>query len=279
MESANDIKRRSIEATDALKQLWKIGGIKIDIFTTVPEYHQHDNVSGRVRISISESQEPLFCETLSLELDEYWPVKTGNGGDASREYKTLKSVLLAGKFHPEPGSVSEFSFNIELPRNCTITRNGNGLQLYARMDIPDVPLLNPNKAHDLKILPAREFIAVIQTLKENMGFKESLKGRARIPLLSWNRKSSSLYLRFKPPKAVGARIKYLGLELSQTVDSGVKGNLTFETPYKSVLDHIGKSLFQHDESKPFYLQPADIFLADGRPNREAIIAVVGSLIW
>lgn len=269
-----DIRRRSMKAAEALRRLWKIEGIKIDISTTCPEYHQHDSVSGYVRISMSKSQEPHFCERLALCLDEYRPVEKGG-----REYKTMKSVLLAGMFNLEPGSVREFSFDIRLPPNCTITRNEKGMQLYAFMDIPVVPLLHPNRTRKLKILPAREFIAIIKTLKENMGFVESTKNRERAPLLSWKSKSRHTYFRFMPPKPVRERIKYLGLKLSQTGDKGVRGNLVFETPNKSLIDHFEKSLFKRDTVKPFHLRPAEIFLPDGRPNRNAIIEIVGSLIW
>ena len=260
---------------------------KIGISTTQSRYHQSGEISGQVRISAPDHS--LTGAAIILELREYWTetrVKQeyNHRSDTFRksgvivtESAVLTSVSLSGPFSFEPGSVHTFPFKIRLPRNCRLTMHNSGMRLAVAME--GACFETPVISRRIKVLPAKEFLAIIQALEENMGFAENKKRRVWDPKFLWSTKTSSTYFRLTPPLPLNLRVKHVGLDLTQSEGFGVRGNLLLKPRRKSVYDFVKGALSLDLSRKPFFLNPSQVLQPNGQPNRNAIIETIGSLIW
>ena len=193
------------------------------------------------------------------------------------ESAALSSISLSGPFSFEPGSVHTFPFKVKLPRNCRLTMRNSGMRLTVALEGAGGEI--PATSRKINVLPAREFLAIIQSLEENMGFKENKRRRIWGPKFLWSAKTSSTYFRLTPPLPLNLRVKHVGLDLVQSEGFGVRGNLLLKPRRKSVYDFVKGALSLDLSRKPFFLNPSQVLKADGQPNRKAIIETIGSLIW
>ena len=79
-----------------------------------------------------------------------------------------------------------------------------------------------------------------------------------------------------PPAALKKELDFLRLQLLQTEDGGITGELVFDLQEKSIGDYF-KAIFNRDKvSMPLALSREQLFLPDGAPNTKAIADVIGS---
>lgn len=260
---------------------------KIGIHTAKSGYCQSEEITGEVRISAPGHA--LGGEAVILELREYWTETRlkeeynyrsdsfRKSGVIKTESCVLSANTLSGPFSLEPRTVRAFPFKIRLPRNCRFTMRTSGMRLAAAVKGPDADI--PAVTRKISVLPAKEFLAILKTFEENMGFKENKRHRVWEPKFLWNTQSPSTYFRLTPPLPMNLRVKHVGLDLLQSEGFGVKGNLLIKPRKKSVYDIVKGALSLNISRKPFFLNPSQVLLPDGRPNRKAIVATIGSLIW
>ena len=251
---------------EGLKRTLNIAGSKIALVSRDDIYSQSDPISGEVIIAASEHRQP--GKSIKLELKEFWTETRSTGKTTFKVtvYKSHGEVILEREFDFELGTEHRFPFEVQLPRNCRISTADTGWCLVVTMDIPKA--IDPTAKVVLKVQPADEFLAVIKACEENMEFQERAKSR------SWNRKSSKTYFRLLPPEDLKSELDYLALDVLQTEDGGVEGDLIFNLQEKSISDYLKTVIGKDMVRKPLQLSASQLFLPDGNVNDKAISQVI-----
>ena len=102
-----------------------------------------------------------------------------------------------------------------------------------------------------------------------MRFDESSRHRR------WNRVTNEAWFRMIPPDVLKKELDFLRLQLLQTGDGGISGELVFDLQEKSIGDYF-KAMFNQDKVKtPLRLSQEQLFMPDGEANVKAIAEVIG----
>lgn len=252
---------------EGLKRRLNIAGSKIVLVARDDIYSQSDTINGEVIITAPEYRQS--GNSIRLELKEFWTETRSSGTNSSTTvtvYKSHGEVILEREFNFGPGTEHRFPFEVQLPRNCRISTKDTGWCLVVTMDIPKA--IDPTEKVILSVRPAEEFLAIIEACEENMKFQERAKSR------SWDRKSLKTYFRLLPPEVLKSELDYLALDVLQTEDDGVEGDLIFNLQEKSILDYFKTIIGKDRIRKPLQLSASQLFLPGGNVDGKSISQVI-----
>ena len=112
-------------------------------------------------------------------------------------------------------------------------------------------------------------MAVVEACETVLRFDESARHRR------WDSRSQETWFRMIPPEALKKELDYLRLQLLQTGDGGLRGELVFDLQEKSIGDYF-KAMFNRDKVKaPLSLSHEQLFLPEGGANTQAIAEAIG----
>lgn len=257
---------------DSLKHTFNINGAEIAVLLNDPPHSQYDAVSGDVVIRGGELKQT--AESVILELKEFWTETQYNAATKTTttvtKYRSHATIGLAGRVSVEPGSELRLPFKTRLPLNCRVTQSGMGWQIWVSLDIPKA--VDPKGHVSLDVRPGEEFRPVIEACESSLKFNES--GRHR----KWNARTGVMSFRLIPPEVLKKELDFMQLNLRQTEDSGVEGEVVFDLQEKSIGDYF-KAIVNLDKvTEPLRLTRDQLFLPDGDANTKAVSEVVGPLM-
>lgn len=255
---------------ESFKRAFNISGAEITVSLDDAVLSQNDAISGEV--AIAGGQLDQSGKAITLELKEYWTESQYNAATKTTttvtRYRTQDTVNLAGAFTVAPRSEQRFRFETKLPLNSRISTSSTGWVIQVSLDIPGA--VDPRGHVKLDVLPCEEMAAVLETCESVMRFEESARHR------QWNSKTQETWFRMIPPQALKKELDYLRLQLLQTDDGGLSGELVFDLQEKSIGDYF-KAIFNQDKVKePLALSREQLFLPEGAANTQAIAEAIGS---
>lgn len=255
---------------ESFKRAFNIAGAKITVNLDDAVLSQNDLVAGDVVIGGGELDQS--GSAITLELKEFWTESQYSAATKSTttvtRYRTQDTVNLAGAFTINPQSEQRFRFETRLPLNARISTGSTGWIIEVSLDIPGA--VDPRGHVKLKVLPCEEMASVLETCETVLRFEENARHR------QWNAATRETWFRMLPPQALKKELDYLRLQMLQTDDGGITGELVFDLQEKSIGDYF-KAIFNRDKVKaPLALSRGQLFLSDGAPNTKTIAEVIGS---
>lgn len=249
----------------SLKRTFNISNAEVAVVTEDDVYSQSDRVSGEVVVRGGEYEQS--GESIKLELQEFW-TETRDYTDTSSTTVTKSMarewLTLTENFSIEPRSEQSYPFEVQLPRNCRISKGGQGWRLVVTMDIPGAR--DRTGQVILEVQPAEEFLAIVEGCELGMRFQEEIRRRRWL---------TATHFRLNPPAVLKSELDYMELHLLHSEDGGVTGSLVFDLQERSLADYF-KAMIDRDEvKKPIALSRDDIFLPDGETNVAAITRSIG----
>lgn len=256
---------------ESVKRTFNVAGVEISVETHDDVFSQFDRVSGVVTIHGGEYERSGASITLTLK--EFWTETRSSGNNTTTTvtvYADHDVVTLADAFSIEPESVHQYPFEVQLPMNCRISKKGEGWCLMVAMDIPKA--VDPKEEVILNVEPAEEFLAIVDVFESSLRFEENERKRR------WHEKTGTTRFRLLPPKILKEEIDYARLELQQTEDGSVVGQMVVDLQEKSLTDYF-KALVNRDKvKKPIRLTNEELFLPDGEINRDALTLSIGQTL-
>ena len=255
---------------ESFKRTFNISGAEITVNLDDEVLSQNDPVAGEVVIVGGKLDQS--GKAITLELKEFWTETRYNAATKSTTtvtvYHTHDTVNLAGAFAIKSGSEQRFRFETRLPLNGRISTGSTGWLVEVSLDIPAA--VDPRGHIKLDVKPSEEIAAVLETCETILRFEEKTSYRR------WNSKTRESWFRMIPPGALKKELDYLRLQLLQTDDGGITGELVFDLQEKSIGDYF-KAIFNRDQvTAPLSLSREQLFLPDGAANTKAIADVIGS---
>jgi sporulation-control protein spo0M len=255
---------------DTLKQVFNIGGVQVQIAADHDIHSQEDAVSGQV--VLRGGQYARSGNEILLELKEFWTEtrSTGKSTTTVTVYRQQQTVPLCGPFTIGAGEERAFRFVVQLPQNCRISTSATGWCIDVRLDIPSA--IDPSGRVTLKVIPAETMLALVAACQERLQFAEVQERRR------WDAKRAVTRLHLLPPDILRSELDYLALELRQTDDGGVAGELVFDLQEKSVSDYF-RAIFNLDQvRRPIALTREQLLLDSGEPNLDACAPVLADAL-
>lgn len=255
---------------EGIKRTFNIRGSQISVVLEDDIYSQADLIKGEITITAPDYKQA--GNAINLELKEFWTEtrSTGKTTTTVTVHKTHVKVALHGVFDFEAGSQHRFPFEADLPRNCRISTKHSGWCLAVSMDIPKA--LDPTERVVLRVEPLEEFLAIMETCEEKLGFQERFNSRR------WLKRTSETCFRLIPPEVLKSELDYMAFEISQAEDGSVEGNLIFNLQEKSIGDYFKAMIGRDKIRKPFHLASSNIYAQDGSVNSGEIAeAIMNSL--
>jgi hypothetical protein len=257
-----EIMRRE-KATRGFRKDLVRGTTRLNIYTHDNTYSQSDSVSGTLTV-ITGDQE--LCGTgIVIQLIEYWDetVRTRSGWTRSTCVRVIDSKNLSGPFRFLPSTICDMDFDLKLPANCRITDREGGWYIGVDLMIPGVE--DPMEFIDIVVCPAEEFLAIIDTMEEDMKFNEKTRSR------TWDKDTGRTRFRLFPPHALRCEFDLVEFEMELMSDGSVQGEIMFDLQENSFRDYI-RLIKGRDRVKRFFELPCDLVLgSDGKRNSTAIM--------
>lgn len=255
---------------ESFKRAFNISGAETTVNLDDDALSQNDAIAGEV--VIVGGQLDQAGKAITLKLKEFWTETRYNAATKSTttvtKYRTHDTVKLADAFSIEPQSEQRYRFETKLPLNARITTSSTGWIIEVSLDIPGA--VDPRGHVKLEILPCEEMAAVLETCETILRFEECLRHRR------WNSAHKETWFRMIPPEALKKELDFLRLQMQQTEDGGITGELVFDLQEKSMGDYF-KAIFNRDKVKePLTLTREQLFLPGSDPNTQAIAEVIGS---
>lgn len=255
---------------DGLKKAFNIGGAQISVELPQDAFHQGENISGLVIITGSDRE--VAGDKITAELEEYWTESRGTGKNRrtvtvrkTRDYKILEEP-----FRIEPGAEYSYDFNLKLPMNSRMPTNSTGWNLKVNLDIPMA--LDPHHIIKLKLLPAKEFLAVTGAMCAKLGFQENMRKSG-----VWRVGDSSTYMRVDPPEDLRKEFDYIAFQLRQTSD-GITGEIIYNLQEKKFTDYLKAVVGMDKITEHIQLSNEQLFVPDGNINIQEITAPIDKRI-
>ena len=241
-------------------------GYEITIQTDDNHHSQSDKVTGSI---IIRTGDPELCGSgLYIKLIEFSEDTNRSecGWTRTTRVRSVDSADLSGPFRFLPWTSNEFDFSVYLPMNCRVSGRDGGWYLGVDLIIPGVE--DPMEYLVLDVGPSEEIMAVIDTIEEDMRFHERLRRR------KWDPETGRVHFQLFPPRALQCEFDLIALELEQTSEGGVKGDIMFDLQENSFMDYI-RSIKGLDRVRR-YMELVDepVLLPDGDRNGPMIMEEV-----
>jgi hypothetical protein len=247
---------------DGLKKAFNIGGAQISLELMQESFHQGETISGLVIITGSDRE--VFGDKITAELEEYWTETRGTG--KNRRTVTVKKTrdykILEEPFRIEPHAEYSYEFNLKLPLNSRMPTNSTGWNLKVNLDIPMA--LDPHHTIKLKLIPAKEFLAVTGAMCAKFGFQENPRKSGQ-----WNPGDSSTYMRVDPSEDLKREFDYIAFQLRQTT-IGISGEIIYNLQGKKFMDYLKAAVGMDRIKEDIHLSNEQLFLPDGNINIQEI---------
>jgi hypothetical protein len=251
---------------DGLKKAFNIGGAQISLELPQDAFHQGEKISGLVIITGSDRE--VSGDKITAELEEYWTETRGSG--KNRRTVTIKKTrdykILEEPFTIEPGAEYNYEFTLKLPLNSRMPTNNTGWNLKVNLDIPMA--LDPHQTIKLKLLPAKEFLAITGAMCAKLGFQENHRKSG-----VWKANDSSTYMRIDPSEDLKREFDYIAFELRQT-SNGIAGKTIYNLQEKKITDYLKAAVGMDCIKEDIHLSMGQIFMPDGNINIQEITAPI-----
>ena len=233
---------------------------KISILTDYNEYCQSDKIVVNVVA-------PPSSEGVKLELQEFWHEKQIEN-DVAYNVQQIRAeqafIQEEPEFSQELGQY--YSFTLSLPQNCRISTKNSGWSLEATTAGETITNLT------LKVLPAKEFLAIISVLEKKMRFKE------RKSMQKWHENGTSSF-RLIPPAMLKPELDFIYLSLHQEENNSVTGSMTLKIKEKTIDDYFNNIAQPANIiRKTFQMEQLTLLTPEGNPNVPEIVNVIAPMI-
>lgn len=255
---------------DTVKRAFNIGGCKLTIKPDSLSYPQASSVEGEIRLEGGGLDQT--CNSMRIELEEYWTETRGSGKSRKRVtvYRTRDSQLLGRNISILPGERSAYEFRLKLPANSRLSTSASGWRLKVSLDIPGT--IDPSSILNLNVTGASEFKALSTACVELYQMREKEN--------SWKWDDSrNTSFRMLPSEEMGRELDYIAFSLHQIENTGgVQGKIIFNLQEKSLKDYLKAMFFMDRMEKPLVLERDQLFCVDGTVNHLAIRDMIDPMI-
>ncbi len=250
--------------------------MNIEIRPDKETYRQGDPVTGEV--IISNAEKASSGDNIQLEL---WELVQGTGAGAG--LSRLKDEReLSGEFTFSPREERSFRFEVQLPKNCRISRKSdpgtyNAAYWDLRVRVKTSKLKMHTKEHTIQVNPAWEIEAVYEACTLYMNFKPYGGGEP----ITWSTPSVTKFL-LDSKSSSNPYVSQMYFRLLQDEPEGVSGTVEFGLERlfaKSLFERI-MALFKMGPSitRPIKLSASQISLPDGSVNHDEITKAINNII-
>jgi len=251
---------------DGVKRVFNIGGCRLTMAASSPSYPQGSPVGGKISIEGGELDQN--CDSLCVELEEFWTESRGSGKNSRRVtvFRTRERQVLGTDLSILPGDRSSYEFSLKLPENSRLSTSSAGWRLKASLEIPGA--IDPCTKLNLKVTGATEFKAVAAACGEVFQMREKDN--------SW-KWDDSRYTSFRmlPSGEMIREFDYVAFSLRQVEGAGgVSGKMIFNLQEKSFKDYLKAMLFMDRIERPLILERDQLFCGDGTVNSAAIRGII-----
>ncbi len=255
---------------DTVMRAFNIGGCKLMIKTKSPFQPQSSLVEGEIHIEGGGLDQT--CNSMCIELEEFWTESRGSGKNRSRVtvFRTRERQSLGRNLSILPGDISSYEFSLKLPANSRLSTSSTGWRLKVSLDIPGA--IDPCSTLKLNVTGAAEFKAISAACCEIFQMREKEN--------SWKWDDSMYtYFRLLPSEEMRREFDYVSFCLHQIENTGgVSGKIVFNLQEKSFKDYLKAMLFMDRIEKSLVLTADQIFLPDGTVNRIAMQNIIEPMI-